>query len=142
MRIEQVIQVDEKIVDAFKVLIPQLVGREDYPTQEELESIVESDHIFLLAAIDDDDEIVGTLTIALYRIPTGKKAIIEDVVVDARARGKGAASMLMHSGIEIARQKGAKKIELTSNPTRIAANKMYLKLGFNLRETNFYRLDL
>lgn len=141
MRIERISQIDEKTVAAFKKLIPQLVGRDDYPTFEELKNIVKSDNIHLLAAIDND-EILGSLTLAIYHIPTGKKAIIEDVVVDNDARGRGLASHLMNRGIEIARENGARKIELTSNPTRIAANKMYLKLGFKLRETNFYRLDL
>lgn len=141
MQIEQIRQVDDKTFKAFKNLIPQLVGRDDFPSIEELKAIVKSDNIILLAAIDGET-ILGSLTIALYHIPTGKKGIIEDVVVDKNARGRGVASKLMDSAIDKARKHGARKIELTSNPTRIAANSMYVKYGFKVRDTNFYRLDL
>ncbi len=141
MHIEQLTSIDEPTAEAFKRLIPQLVGREDYPSVEDLRQAVSSDNIRLLVA-KDGDEIVGALTVVLYLIPTGKKAIIEDVVVDKEARGKGIASQLMEAAIEVARDGGARKIELTSRPSRIAANNMYLKYGFEVRDTNFYRLDL
>ena len=141
MYIEEVKTIDEQTVAAFKNLIPQLVNRDDYPTAEELKQVVSSDNIHLLVA-KSRGVIIGSVTVALYQIPTGKKAIIEDVVVDVNARGKGAASQLMKYAIEVARKGGARKIELVSNPTRIAANKMYMKFGFKVRDTNFYRLDL
>lgn len=141
MIIKQLTQIDENTVEVFKRLIPQLVGRDDYPSFESLNDIINSENVKLLVAIDND-KIIGSLSIAIYLIPTGKKAIIEDVIVDESARGKGVASRLMDRAIEIARENGVRKIELTSNPTRIAANKMYVKYGFKVRETNFYRLDL
>lgn len=141
MHIEEIKNIDEQVAAAFKKLIPQLVDRNDYPTAEELQQVVSSDNIHLLVA-KDGNKIVGSITVALYHIPTGKKAIIEDVVVDKNTRGKGIASQLMKRAIEVARKGGARKIELTSNPTRIAANKMYVKFGFKVRHTNFYRLDL
>ena len=141
MIIKQLTQIDKNTVEVFKRLIPQLVGRDDYPSFESLNDIINSENVKLLVAIDND-KIIGSLSIAIYLIPTGKKAIIEDVIVDESARGKGVASRLMDRAIEIARENGVRKIELTSNPTRIAANKMYVKYGFKVRETNFYRLDL
>lgn len=141
MRIERLTAINEKTVESFSRLIPQLVGRDDFPSLNELENIIKSDNIHLLVAIEED-EILGSLAVAMYHIPTGKKAIIEDVVVDAQARGKGVASKLMQRAIEAARENGARKIELTSNPTRVAANNLYVKLGFKVRDTNFYRLDL
>lgn len=141
MIIKQLTQIDKNTVEVFKRLIPQLVGRNDYPSFESLNDIINSKNVKLLVAIDND-KIIGSLSIAIYLIPTGKKAIIEDVIVDESARGKGVASRLMDRAIEIARENGVRKIELTSNPTRIAANKMYVKYGFKVRDTNFYRLDL
>lgn len=141
MIIKQLTQIDKNTVEVFKRLIPQLVGRDDYPSFESLNDIINSKNVKLLVAIDND-KIIGSLSIAIYLIPTGKKAIIEDVIVDESARGKGVASRLMDRAIEIARENGVRKIELTSNPTRIAANKMYVKYGFKVRDTNFYRLDL
>ncbi len=141
MRIERITAINEKTVESFNRLIPQLVGRDDFPSLNDLEDIIKSDNIHLLVAIEEE-EILGSLAIAMYRIPTGKKAIIEDVVVDAQARGKGVASKLMQRAIETARENGARKIELTSNPTRVAANKLYANLSFKVRDTNFYRLDL
>lgn len=141
MLIKQLTHIDKEVVETFKRLIPQLVGRDGYPSFDTLNSIVNSENVKLLVAVEDD-KIIGSLAIALYLIPTGKKAIIEDVIVDESARGKGVASKLMDKAIEIARENGARKIELTSNPTRIAANKMYVKYGFKVRDTNFYRLDL
>lgn len=141
IHIENLTSIDVQTAEAFKRLIPQLVNREDYPSIEELRQTVSSDNIRLLVA-KDGDNIVGSLTVVLYLIPTGKKAIIEDVVVDEKARGKGVASQLMKAAIKVAREGGARKIELTSRPSRIAANRMYLKYGFEIRDTNFYRLDL
>ena len=134
--------IDEDVFDAFKELIPQLTDNDQYPSKEDLESIVSSEMNHLFVAIDDNSKIVGSMTLVLYRIPTGLKGMIEDVVVDYNARGKGIATSLINHAIEAARKCGAYKLELTSRPARIAANKMYLKMGFERRDTNFYRLDL
>lgn len=134
--------IDEDVVDAFKVLIAQLTEKDQYPSKEDLESIVSSELNHLFVAKDENGKIVGSMTLVLYRIPTGFKGMIEDVVVDHNARGKGVATSLINHAIETARKCGAYKLELTSRPARIAANKMYLKMGFELRDTNFYRLDL
>lgn len=82
------------------------------------------------------------LSLVVFTIPTGKKAFIEDVVVDQTARGMGLGEMILCEAIELAKSKGVKRIELSSRPSRVPANKLYQKLGFKIRETNFYRLEL
>jgi ribosomal protein S18 acetylase RimI-like enzyme len=82
------------------------------------------------------------LTLVLFRIPTGVRAWIEDVVVDEQARGRGVGQKLTSVALRIAHDRGARTVELTSRPSRQAANRMYQKLGFIARETNVYRLDL
>lgn len=141
MEIKRITYADDRVVKALKRMLPQLTGREENPTMGELEEILANEMTHMFVAVDGD-EIVGSLTLALYRIPTSLKGIIEDVVVDESARGRGVASKLMQRAIDNARENGVSKIELTSRPTRIAANKMYRKFGFEVRDTNFYRLDL
>ncbi len=141
MKIKKIDRVDEFVMEALVNLLPQLTGREDAHNKEDIEIIVKDNKSHLFMAIEDG-VILGSLTLVLYRIPTSLKGIIEDVVVDGDARGKGVATKLMERAIKTARDNGATKIELTSNPTRVAANRMYKKLGFKLRETNFYRMDL
>lgn len=141
MKIEQLTQIDNAVLQAFEKLIPQLTGEADrYPTREELEKIIQSEDSFIFIA-KENDEILGTLTLIFYYIPSGKKAWIEDVVVDESARGKGIAASLINHALEIARQNGIEKVDLTSRPFREAANKLYQKLGFKQRETNFYRYN-
>lgn len=142
MKIERITEIDNDVVEAFKRLVPQLTGNTDYPSSDDLNNIVSAETTYLYVAKDDDGKIVGSLTIVLYRIPTGLKGIIEDVMVDESARGKGIATMLMNKAIDTARNNNAYKIELTSNPARVAANNMYRNMGFVVRDTNFYRLDL
>ena len=79
------------------------------------------------------------LTVGIYISPTGKKAWIEDVVVDESYRGKGIGQMLMNFAVDYVKQMKVSVLMLTSNPSRIAANKLYVKLGFEKKETNVYR---
>jgi ribosomal protein S18 acetylase RimI-like enzyme len=89
----------------------------------------------------DGDAIVGMATLATYRIPTGVKAIIEDVVVLQSQRGRGVGEALVRAALALAKEQGAKGVDLTSRPSRIAANRLYQRMGFTQRETNVYRLD-
>ena len=86
--------------------------------------------------------VVGTLTLVVFRIPTGLRAWIEDVVVDDAARGHGAGEALSRAALDKAGAQGAKSVDLTSRPAREAANRLYQRLGFELRETNSYRYEL
>jgi ribosomal protein S18 acetylase RimI-like enzyme len=95
-----------------------------------------------LLAREEDDTIVGTLTLVAFRIPTGVGAWIEDVVVDERARGRGVGEALMAAAIRLAEESGARHVNLTSRPEREAANRLYRRLGFEERETNVYRFRL
>ncbi len=134
--------VDDALVAAVGRLLPQLSRSAPAPTRTELEEMVDSSSTTLLVARRDDDVIVGMLTLATFRIPTGIRAWIEDVVVDDAARGSGAGAALTHAALDVARDAGAKTVELTSRPTREAANRLYQRLGFVARETNVYRFEL
>ena len=89
-----------------------------------------------------DGRIVGSLTLVMYRIPTGLKAWIEDVVVDEAARGHGVGEALNMAALDEARRRGAKAVSLTSRPSREAANRLYQRIGFSPRDTHVYRYDL
>ena len=132
--------VTEELVTAGERLIPQLKLTSPPPTQDELEALVSSKSSILLIARhpDESSPIVGLLTLVIYRVPTGIRARIEDVVVDEAIRGKGVGEALVRRGLNMARDAGADGVALTSNPKREAANKLYRKLGFKRRETNLY----
>jgi len=100
---------------------------------------VASPSSILLIARDHGGAVVGTLTLAVFRIPTGVRALIEDVVVDGRARGLGTGTALVGAALARARGAGARTVDLTSRPTREDANRLYLRMGFRARETNVYR---
>jgi ribosomal protein S18 acetylase RimI-like enzyme len=144
MQIIKVDQITDELVSAFERLIPQLSASARIPGKAELTEILNSPGAILFIARDPDqqDQIVGTLTLVIYRIPTGLSGHIEDVVVDASARGKGVGEALCHAAIEAAKTAGAKMVDLTSNPAREAANRLYLRMGFEKRETNVYRYKL
>ncbi len=141
MTISQITEATPHLTKAFQRLIPQLNPASRVPNQAELQEVVDSKDIFLFIGTEND-EIVGTISLVVYKIPTGNKAWIEDVIVDETARGKGYGRKLMLHAIEFAKSRGISKINLTSNPTRIAANKMYQQLGFEQYITNMYRLEV
>jgi len=133
--------VDDELVKAFERLIPQLSSSNPPPTAAELTSLVESDANSLFIA-RVDGQIVGSLTLAMFRIPTGIRAWIEDVVVDSSARGHGVGVALNMAALEHAKKHGAITVDLTSRPSREAANRLYQRIGFKARETNVYRYEL
>ena len=139
--IEEARVVNEELVDAFALLIPQLSSSSPPPGAEELQQLVDSPDSILLIARDpqQDNRIVGTMCLAFYLIPTGMKAWIEDVVVDGDARGRGVGDKLNRHALELAQARGAKGVDLTSRPSREAANRLYQRIGFDLRQTNVYR---
>ena len=107
--------------------------------QAQLDEIVGSEATHLLVARSADRTIVGSLTLVLFRIPTGLRAWIEDVVVDGDARGQGVGEALNRYALDVAAERGARSVDLTSRPSREAANRLYQRLGFEPRETNVYR---
>ena len=122
-------------------LVPQLSKSSPPPSRDELAAMIGSDASDVLVA-RVDGTIVGTLTLVTFRIPTGVRAWIEDVVVDDAARGHGVGEQLNRFALDIARQTGAKTVDLTSRPSREAANRLYQRIGFVPRDTNVYRYDL
>jgi ribosomal protein S18 acetylase RimI-like enzyme len=138
-RVEEVREASDELVTSLAALVPQLSESASGPSRAELEGIVASPTTRLLIARDEDGAVLGTLTLVLFRAPTGMRAWIEDVVVDGAARGRGVASALTRMAIRLAREEGVRTVDLTSRPSRVAANQLYLKMGFVPRETNVYR---
>ena len=130
------------IVDAVARLMPQLSSSSPPPTTADLSDVVASPATDLFIAIVDGGTIVGTATLATFRIPTGMRAWIEDVVVDDAARGAGVGHALTTAMLDRARELGCVTVELTSRPSREAANRLYRRAGFVARDTNVYRYDL
>jgi ribosomal protein S18 acetylase RimI-like enzyme len=129
---------DGELAAAFARLIPQLSSSTAAPDEERLRRIVEFPGNRLLVA-RDGDEIVGTLTLVVFPIPTGLRAWIEDVVVDESARGRGVGEALTREALRLAAAEGARSVDLTSRPSRAAANRLYQRLGFELRPSRLYR---
>lgn len=133
--------VTDEVVEAFARLIPQLSSSNPPPSRAQLEDLVGSEASTLFVA-RVDGRIVGSLTLAMFRIPTGVRAWIEDVVVDESARGHGVGEALNRAALDRARDEGAITVELTSRPSREAANRLYQRMGFVTRDTNVYRYTL
>ena len=131
----------DELVQAMAVLIPQLSKSNPPPSATDLAAIIQSEaSVLFIARVDG--KIAGALTLATFRIPTGVRAWIEDVVVDSEARGHGVGEALNVAAIAEARSRGAITVELTSRPSREAANRLYQRIGFVQRETNIYRFTL
>jgi ribosomal protein S18 acetylase RimI-like enzyme len=142
VNVDEATEVDDALVDAFARLTPQLSRSNPPPSRDELAAIVRAESSHLLVARDDGGTIVGSLTLVLFRIPTGVRAWIEDVVVDEAARGQGVGEELNREALRIAKDNGAVTVDLTSRPSREAANRLYQRIGFKQRETNVYRYEL
>lgn len=144
MHIENVSEVSEELREALQRLVPQLGAHKIPPTFDELTALIESDASTLLVAREPDERglIAGVLCLTVYRVPTGVRSIIEDVIVDDSMRRRGIGEALVREAIERARGAGASGVALTSHPEREAANRLYRSIGFELRQTNpyFYKL--
>jgi ribosomal protein S18 acetylase RimI-like enzyme len=141
IRVEEVTEPFDGLVPAVAALVRALSRSSPPPSADEVEEIVRSPACHLLLARDADGAIVGMLTLAVFRIPTGLRAWIEDVVVDEAARGQGVGAKLTNAAIRVAAERGARTVDLTSRPSREAANRLYQRLGFAPRETNVYRFE-
>jgi len=144
MIIEKVSEFTDETYGAVCNLVPQLGAHKVVPTKDELTALINSESSTLLIARfpDEKSNIIGILTISIYRVPTGVRSIVEDVIVDSSMRRRGIAKGLMNAAIEIARQAGANGISLTSNSQRVDANLLYQNMGFSKRETNAYFYEL
>jgi ribosomal protein S18 acetylase RimI-like enzyme len=141
MEIFEATEVTPELLAAFERLVPQLSSSSPVTGRLELQEIVDSPAVILLMA-RDDGELVGSLSLVVFRIPTGVRAWIEDVVVDERCRGRGIGEKLTVAAIERAKAMGAKTVDLTSRPSREAANRLYQRVGFQQRQTNIYRYSI
>ena len=128
-----------EVLDALNRLLPQLSSSAQPVSDAELAEMVTSAATHLLIARDDDGTVLGSMTLVTFRIPTGVRAWIEDVVVDGESRGRGVGESLNRAAIDLAYELGSRTIDLTSRPSRAAANLLYQKLGFVARDTNIYR---
>ncbi len=130
-------------IEQINVLLKQLSENSPIISKKDLKYIAKNNGMILtIRNMEDDGKIIGMATLFVFPSMSGKKGTIEDVVVDEAHRGKGLGERLVRGLIEKARELGARKLDLTSSPKRIAANKLYLKLGFVKRETNVYRMVL
>ncbi len=137
MRIERVKEPDERLAAAVARLVPQLSPARTPPTLAELAELAAAPGTSLLVAFEDDD-VLGMLTLVLYRVPTGVRGWIHDVVVDEAARGRGVGGELTTEALRLAEGAGAISVELTPRAARAEANRLYQRHGFERRETNVY----
>lgn len=139
MEIKKISRFSERAFAAVSRLLPQVSSDSELLTRQYLKDILASECIHFVVAEGDNKQIAGMLTIAAYKTPSGIKVWIEDVVVEESERGKGIGRELMLFAIDYSNSLGSKDIRLTSRPSRIAANELYLKLGFRKYETNVYK---
>jgi ribosomal protein S18 acetylase RimI-like enzyme len=138
VEVQAVDQVTDELVAAAGRLLPQLSGSAAAVDADDLTRIVGHQAISLFVARGERG-IVGMLTLVTYPLPSGLRARIEDVVVDQDARGHGVGTALTMAALDLARQQGARSVDLTSRASRVEANRLYQQLGFQLRDSNVYR---
>jgi ribosomal protein S18 acetylase RimI-like enzyme len=140
VQVEVLDEVTGEVAEAFGRLLPQLSRSAKPPGPAELDAIVGFPSNTVLLA-RSGGAITGTMTLVMFPIPTGLRAWIEDVVVDEAARGQGTAEAMMREALRLAREAGAKSVDLTSRPARAAAGRLYERLGFTIRESRLYRYE-
>jgi ribosomal protein S18 acetylase RimI-like enzyme len=136
--VEVLQEVTDEVVEAFRVLLPQLSSSAPPADRAVLDRVAGSAATTLLIA-RSDGKIAGTLSLVMFPIPTGVRAWIEDVIVDEAARGQGIGQVLTAEALRIAEDAGARTVDLTSRPSREAAGRLYERAGFQSRSTRLYR---
>ena len=139
MKIYRVTECSANLIEVLEQLLPQLSSSATMPSEEYIESMLNNENFHLFVA-EHEGAIVGMLSLVVVDIPTGRKAWIEDVVVDSRARGLHIGQALVEEAKVCAKEVGAKKIYLTSNPSRKAAHALYKKCGFEEYDTTVFRV--
>jgi ribosomal protein S18 acetylase RimI-like enzyme len=140
--VEEVVSVTAEVIEALQRLVPELSASALPPDAERIRRILESETTRLLIFRESAGRIVGTLTLAVFATPTGVRAWIEDVIVAQDARGQGIGEALTREALRVAAERGSRTVDLTSRPSRQAANRLYRRLGFVERDTNVYRYTL
>ena len=140
MYIVRATAVTDELVQAIARLMPQLKLKYSLPTSSEIEALVGSKASIMLVVRHPDEKgsIVGMLTLLIYRVPSGVRAHLEDIVVEEAIRGQGIGEALVRHALSVAREAGANGVALTTNPSREAANRLYQRVGFNRWKTNVY----
>ena len=142
MKIEEITSLNPEIIDQIQNFVRQLTSDEDKTDTNLINDLISHNNSHLFFAIDDNGKYTGMLTLGFYISPTGKKAWVEDVVVDESQRGKGIGRFLMEFAINYSKEHKAKILMLTSRPARVSANILYQKIGFRQKITNVYVMDL
>ena len=148
MTVELITAATPEIHEAMGRLIPQLSRSAAPMSEADVQRFLSQDSVHLFAFRPDEADaqgnrpILGMLSLVAFEIPTGVRAWVEDVVVDEAARGQGAGFAIVEAAVEHAKKVGARTVDLTSRPSREAANRLYQRAGFQLRETNVYRVTL
>ena len=140
VEVREVSEMEPGLTEAMAALLPQLSKSASALTEEVLAGVVTHEACHFLVA-EEDGALLGSLTLVVFPLPTGVRAWIEDVVVDAGARGQGVGETLNRAALEVAARRGARTVDLTSRPSREAANRLYQRIGFVQRETNVYRFS-
>jgi ribosomal protein S18 acetylase RimI-like enzyme len=138
-RVEVLDAVSDEIVTALGRLLPQLSRSAPPLDRAGLERIVAHPANTVLVARGSGGEVLGMLTLVIFPIPSGMRVWIEDVVVDEAARGRGVGAVLTKEALCLAGEAGARTVDLTSRPSRAAANRLYQRLGFQPRDSRVYR---
>ena len=140
IKIKRIVEINEMIVEGVNSLLGQLVSDKQIFTESDLYRIItsESSMLFLMYL---NDNVIGMFTIGNYYSPTGRKFWLEDVVIDSKYRGKSLGKRMLTKALEIVSTFGTSTLMLTSKPVRIAANNLYISLGFSKKDTNVYRMD-
>lgn len=141
MEIFEAKEVTDELIEAWQCLMPQLSTSNPAPAREALQAIVDTPSTILFMA-REDGRLVGSLSLATFRVPTGIRAWIEDVVVDEHMRGRGIGEALTRAALAKAKEMGVHTVDLTSRPSRESANRLYQRVGFQLRQTNLYRFTI
>ena len=141
IEIHELAEVTDEHVAAFARLLPQLSSNAKPLERETIERIMRHDACVILIATNGEGLIVGALTLVVFPLPTGVRARIEDVVVDEAARGEGVGAALTDAALSMANARGARTVDLTSRPSREAANRLYRRLGFVERDSRVYRYE-
>ena len=142
IKISELTEATPSVLESINQLLPQLSPKSSSLTMEQLLELTSSDSTMIFVCSNAAGEIKGMLSLLIMKIPTGRKAWIEDVVVDSKARGQGLGKALMDHALQEAKERGVKAIDLTSRPSREGANRLYQTLGHQIRETNVYRYKL
>lgn len=141
--IEEVTSFTPVVADAVRDLVTKLSSNTQPLEDDDLENIIASKTSSLFIVKETPTQkIAGMVTLIVYRIPDTTKGSIEDLVVSESFRGNGLGEKLLMAAIEKAKVLGVRTLMLTSNPSRVAANKLYQKLGFEHYETNVYKVKL